>query len=859
MIPVKLKIKNFMCYRGEIPPFSFNGVHTACICGQNGAGKSALIDAITWALWGKSRAKSDDDVVSLNEQETEVSLDFEISGELYQVIRQRQRPKKTGANGQSLLSLFAIKDGKPLNITGDTLTQTEKKIISILHMDYDTFINSAFLRQGHANQFTQQPPGKRKEVLSNILGLEIYDQLEDLARQAVREAEAKKLLIERSIADGQEGLKSRPELAKDLELTRLDLTDGEEKLKTHIAKLEILRHKKHAFDAKQSACLQIEKDLRDISKDQSLWLQNQQEIKERISTFETLIVQEADILKGYKEYSDCQSLYEKHNRILAKLRQMEKEKKPLEDAVYKEENSLKNTLTKYQEHLKMRQETAQTLDKLEQEKIQSDQLHLELENEESALKARQTKLADMQGSLAGLETEYAGTAREINSLEEKLKLLTEAGESRCNCPLCETKLGQDKLKLVFGKYRTEQDTKEKQQSSLKIKLEQLRLDIQTLTAQIETETKRLNQKRRQYEGQLSVLEKGIADAKDARTKAAKGRELISDIEKQLNERSYAVSEQARLAVIEKEILELNFDNAEYTQNQQTLAGLTYFEEQKRKLNEAQSRLPLEKDRLENTASALVELTFRHDTKLSEQQTLQKELAELPELEQELETAEAGYKLLSQTQDNLRQQLGSLSQKEEQLNELEKKLKKQEQDKEQTAKEIYYFGKLARAFGKKDGIQTMLIEDTLPELESGADLLLSRMTDGRMHLSIETQRSTKKGDQTETLDINISDELGTRNYETFSGGEAFRIDFAVRIALSRLLANRLGAPLRTLIIDEGFGTQDSTGIERLKEAINSIQDEFDKILVITHIDDLKDSFPTRIEIDKTPSGSAIRLN
>ncbi|PKH46848.1 exonuclease SbcC, partial [Dehalococcoides mccartyi] len=244
---------------------------------------------------------------------------------------------------------------------------------------------------------------------------------------------------------------------------------------------------------------------------------------------------------------------------------------------------------------------------------------------------------------------------------------------------------------------------------------------------------------------------------------------------------------------------------------------------------------------------------------NEQQTLLKELAELPVLEKELGEAETEYKSLSQRQDTLRQQLGSLSQKAEQINELEKKLKKQAQEKDQTTQEINYFGKLVRAFGKKDGIQTMLIEDTLPELETGADLLLSRMTDGRMHLSIETQRSTKKGDQTETLDINISDELGTRNYETFSGGEAFRIDFAIRIALSHLLANRLGAPLRTLIIDEGFGTQDTTGIERLKEAINSIQNEFDKILVITHIDDLKDSFPTRIEIDKTPSGSAIRLN
>jgi exonuclease SbcC len=129
----------------------------------------------------------------------------------------------------------------------------------------------------------------------------------------------------------------------------------------------------------------------------------------------------------------------------------------------------------------------------------------------------------------------------------------------------------------------------------------------------------------------------------------------------------------------------------------------------------------------------------------------------------------------------------------------------------------------------------------------------------MHVKIETQRETKKGNVMETLDINVSDDLGTRNYEMFSGGEAFRINVAIRIALSRLLARRAGAPLPTLVIDEGFGTQDSTGIGKLKEAINSIQDDFDKILVITHVEDLRDTFPIRIDVIKTAEGSTISLS
>ncbi len=177
---------------------------------------------------------------------------------------------------------------------------------------------------------------------------------------------------------------------------------------------------------------------------------------------------------------------------------------------------------------------------------------------------------------------------------------------------------------------------------------------------------------------------------------------------------------------------------------------------------------------------------------------------------------------------------------------------------QAIKDEGIYKELAEAFGKR-GIQALLIEQALPEIETEANRLLARMTDNRMHVKIETQRPTKKGAVVETLDINISDELGTRPYEMFSGGEAFRINFAIRIALSKLLAHRAGAPLPTLIVDEGFGTQDATGLEKLKEAITSIQDDFDKILVVTHIEDFRDAFPTRIDVIKTAQGSTIEVS
>lgn len=168
--------------------------------------------------------------------------------------------------------------------------------------------------------------------------------------------------------------------------------------------------------------------------------------------------------------------------------------------------------------------------------------------------------------------------------------------------------------------------------------------------------------------------------------------------------------------------------------------------------------------------------------------------------------------------------------------------------------------LERSFGK-DGVPALLIEQALPQIESKANELLDRLSDGQMSIRFVTQKEykeKKRDDLKETLDIQISDAMGVRDYEMYSGGEAFRVNFAIRLALSEVLAQRKGARLQTLVIDEGFGSQDVQGRQRLIEAINLVKRDFAKILVITHLDELKDAFPTRIEVEKTNTGSTVRV-
>jgi exonuclease SbcC len=170
---------------------------------------------------------------------------------------------------------------------------------------------------------------------------------------------------------------------------------------------------------------------------------------------------------------------------------------------------------------------------------------------------------------------------------------------------------------------------------------------------------------------------------------------------------------------------------------------------------------------------------------------------------------------------------------------------------QKAVKIYDY--LTAAFGP-NGIPARMLDHGLAELEELANELLARLTDGRFTISVETIAPKKSGEGViDTLEVKISDGGAPRNYELFSGGEAFRCDFALRVGLAKLLSRRVGVPLRFLILDEGFGTQDPDGLDAVVECINEISADFEKILVISHLPELRDRFGTRIEVTKDAGG------
>ena len=147
--------------------------------------------------------------------------------------------------------------------------------------------------------------------------------------------------------------------------------------------------------------------------------------------------------------------------------------------------------------------------------------------------------------------------------------------------------------------------------------------------------------------------------------------------------------------------------------------------------------------------------------------------------------------------------------------------------------------------------------------ANANTRLVKIGSGRYSLEM-TQAGKEDNRSRSGLEIGVidalSDSLKPRPTTSLSGGESFYISLALALGMSDVVCEEAGGiRLGTLFIDEGFGTQDNVGRERIIEVINQISSDFERVVVITHIEEIKEAFPVRIEVIKTESGSTFELN
>lgn len=836
MKPDRLTLHNFTSYRDA--ELEFNGCHVAAIVGQNGHGKSSLLDAMTWALFGEGRT-SDDNLIRRGADEMTVTFEFSMNGTAYTITRRKRRGGRHTCELRNDAG-FVWNDGVKI---------TQDAIDAALGLSHETFIHTAFLLQGQADRFTSASPGRRKEVLCEVLGLAVYELLATKAREIARQATTDQQTAEARIADTNaelgemEGIEDRiAAAAAEEEKARFALSLAKGKLAAEEEKARELErvatrveHAEAAHDAANDRIGQLTHEIgiaEAALQPHTETLGRGDEIRDRAKQLEGV---EAE-LEASRVTAD------RYNHLTASIREREHEielervrLRESRDAIIIRKSALE-AVTSVAPHL--RTEIAERAAKI----VDVGDLDADLVTARDKERSEHTRVTSLEHTIHTIRDQIA-------ELKFRMGLLADHAE----CPTCHQVLPDpavlgrqfaDEELALSTKLAAAQTDQDKSRSLLRA--------ISGTVAILSTQRDELQQMKAQ---QAIALDK-LATAENAERELIAADAELARLAAVLDAQEYCPEARAAINTLTRERDALNWDADAH--NQLAAAAL--------ELRPAREALTALLVAIERAAALHNEIDEKTAARNAAAEEVQKWAAEI-ELARIAITniGDVSVGAVRAAVEDAEQQLALRVKRVAELgavvdrrNALRVKRDELIQLHTTAAGRVETYSLLAEGWGKT-GAPALIIESVLPQLEDEANSLLGQLTDGLMRIELTAQREKRDGTgMIETLDVIIHAPDGVSPYESYSGGERFRIDFALRLALSRLLASRAGTQIRTLVIDEGFGSQDASGREHLIEAIASISDQFDCILVITHVEELQDAFPTRIIVSKGQRGSEVRV-
>ncbi len=851
MIPRRLRLRNFLSYRDC--ELDFSPLHLATLAGKNGDGKSALLDAITWALWGEARGRVEDDRIHHGADDMRVELDFDVDSDRYRVLRKRTR----GRSGA--LDFFQIDSQGGLRpITGGTSRETQVELNRRIHMDHQTFINSVFLVQGRSNEFTTQTPSKRKEVLRKVLGLDRYEELSRHANDRRKTAETDAAIEERLIGDDKERLAEAPAVEQKLEAVARERKDVRHRLAAEENELAELRVAATEHERRERAVADAGDRL--ASRDEAV-----ERRTDAIAALERDLAAVRDTLAHAPRTEEAYAQLQQARDQERAFADLASEARLLEDAIAtagseiaQERRGLETTVAGLSEQHERALALVATLSALREEESGLDRERTRLNELDASIQGERDAATEAQRLQAERSGEAGGYRARAQELKDHETTLSEA-EGEPVCPVCRKPLGPEELHATVEQYQLERRQLGEQYKAAQAAVDEAKAAAtghQQRAADLQRERTELDDRVRSCAQALAIR---LTEAENAECALPDLAGQLAALCQSIETEAFAPEARERRSAACDQLAALGYDRERHAGARQRVAELQPAEADYNALTEAKARAEGLGDRI---AEAREELRRENQERDDAREALAEARAELDASRDVSGRLAAVEDAVAECRDRLTtldKEHGRLEERRDALQELAARVE-EAKDRRAAARDAAQLHQdLARAFGR-DGVQAMLIEQSLPELERIANALLDQLTEGRgrTQVSLRTQRESASGKTVETLDIHISDDLGTRDYEMYSGGEKFRVDFALRIALSRLLAMRSGASLPTLIIDEGFGTQDEEGRDRLVAAINAISSEFRLILLVTHIEELRESFGRRIEVTKDPERGSLAV-
>ncbi len=409
-----------------------------------------------------------------------------------------------------MLDLQAHDHGRWRSLAESTIPATEKKIARILHLDYDTFINSAFLRQGRADEFTIKTPAERKRVLSDILGLDIWQEYEERAKARLDSIRSESRLNEIRLEEIEKELNRRPEYEAQVEEAQREAEQWEaelRRLRQAREELERLRGEYHHVRKQQEeAAERVARARQELDALE----QERREREARLQEYRALLEHAEEIRQGYAAYQAALEEERALSEKLAVLSQIQERRSMLEAEISRARHDLelqREGLFREIQMLRSRLAPPELFQKYQSLQATLASLN-DLRQQHAALREA---LGQMALEITALQTRNQALREEMAALKEQMSMLEGAGAV---CPLCRRPLSEHDRTRLLEEIQQEGRQKGDTYRANKTRLENLIAQLKQMQEQARANEARLEDLPR-LEREAATLAERLRESEEA--------------------------------------------------------------------------------------------------------------------------------------------------------------------------------------------------------------------------------------------------------------------------------------------------------------------------------------------------------